>query len=298
MTEYVSGNAVLSGMETTDLIERLHQGAYGETPAQIIGLANSAAAINDVLSDRTTREKWLSDAQISSDTWNKLISIARAEHLHQPESVKRLPTSFSTIALLTRYSEREFNKALREGVIHPKQSYRALATWRKEQEEKQPSRKPVLRLLPIAIALDPETDAMDDLAIQTAIQEAVDGLAAKAELIQLQSWENIEDQARDQWRRARIDEALKEVNGLIKPEVLTMADLCNPLGQIQDDFAGLSSEQWISVYVLKNAHDGFYAPTKQRRYASRNRIQSIANTGDIFASKLVRELLGDEIDER
>lgn len=287
----------MAGMETADLIERLQQGAYGDSPAEIIGLAKAAAAINDGFSDRLMRDTWLSCAQIPGDTWTKLIGIARAEPLHEPEILKLLPASFSTIALLTRCSVVEFEKALSEGVIHPKLSHRALAAWRKELEERQPSREPVLRLLPIAIALDPAADAMDELAIQTAIQEAINGLAAKAELIQLQNWESVDEQASHQWRRARIQEALEDVNGAISPLVLTMADLCNPLAQLKDDCAALNREQWITVYTLKTAHDAFYAPTKQKRYASRIRLQSAADSGDEYARKLVRELLGNVIDK-
>ena len=287
----------MTDMETADLIERLQQGAYGDTPAEIVALAKAAAAINDRFSDRLMRDTWLSCAQIPGDTWTKLISIARAEPLHKPEILKLLPASFSTIALLTRCSVVEFEKALSEGVIHPKLSHRALATWRKEQEEKQPSREPVLHLLPIAIALDPEADAVDELTIQTAILEAISGLATKAELIHLQNWENIDEQASHQWRRARIKEALEEVNAAISPQVLNMADLCNPLGQLKDDYAALNREQWITVYTLKNAHDAFYAPTKQKRYASRIRLQSAADGGDEYARKLVRELLGNVIEK-
>lgn len=287
----------MAGMETADLIERLQQGAYGNSPAEIVALAKAAAAINDGFSDRLMRDTWLTCAQIPGDTWTKLIGIARAEPLHEPEILKLLPASFSTMALLTRCSEQEFEKALSEGVIHPRLSHRALAAWRKEQEEKEPSRKPVLRLLPIAIALDPEADAMDELAIQIAIQEAINGLAAKAELIQLENWENVDEQASHQWRRARLQEALEDVNAAISPQVLTMADLCNPLGQLKDDCAALDEMQWLAVYTLKNAHDAFYAPTKQKRYASRNRIQSIARNGYKFACVLVKELLGDEIEK-
>ena len=285
-------------METADLIERLQQGAYGDTPAEIVALAKAAAAINDGFSDRLMRDTWLACAQITGDAWAKLIGIARAEPLHEPEILKRLPPNFSTLSLLSRCSEKEFKKALSEGVIQPKLSHRALAAWRKEQEEKEPSRKPVLRLLPIAIALDPEADAMDELVIQTAIQEAINRLAVRGELIRLQNWENVDEQAGHQWRRARIQEALEEVNAAISPQVLTMADLCNPLGQLKDDCAALNREQWITVYTLKNAHDAFNAPTKQKRYASRNRIQNIANNDNEFAHRLVRGLLGDEIEER
>jgi hypothetical protein len=297
MTVCVSGNAIMEGMETADLIERLQQGAYGDTPAEIIALAKDAAAINDGFSDRLVRDSWLTYAQIPGDAWAKLISIARAEPLHEPEVLKLLPASFSTIALLSRCSEKEFEKALSEGVIHPKLSHRALAAWRKEQEEKQPSREPVLRLLPIAIALDPEADAMDELAIQTAIQEAINRLAVRGELIQLQNWESIDEQASHQWRRARIKETLEQVNTEISPQVLTMADLCNPLGQLKDDCAALSREKWITVNTLKSAHDALYAPTKQKRYASRIRLQNAADGGDEYARRLVKDLLGDVIEK-
>jgi hypothetical protein len=279
-------------METPGLIARLQQGDYGDTATKIIALAKAAAEVHADFRSQESRVQWLSCAGIHPDTWAKLISIAHAKYLNDAEVVRMLPPNFSTLSLLSRCSEAEFKQALAQNLISPKLTHRALSTWRKEQESQQPNRKPVLRLLPVVIALDPQADACDELAIQIAIQAAIDDLTIDGELIQLKGWEDIDEQALHQWRRARLQQALEQVNHQISPQILTMADLSNPIGQLKDMCASLHQEQWIKVYTLKHAHDTIYAPTKQKRYASRIRIQREADGGDELAGALTRTLLG------
>lgn len=279
-------------MKPPDLIARLKQGDYGDSATEVIALAKAAATVNNNLYSPDDRADWLDHAGIHPDTWAKLAAIARAEHLHEADVVSMLPPSFSTLSLLSRCSKKEFKTAMDQGLITPKLTHRALSAWRKEQESKQPNREPVLRLLPMVVALDPQADAMDDVSILCWIHEAMDKLSINFELIHLDNWEDIDAQAVHQWRRARLMQALEQVNHQISPKILTMADLSIPLGELKEMFAGLDREQWASIHTLKNAHDAVYAPTKQKRYASRIRIQRDADQGNELARALTRHLLG------
>lgn len=279
-------------MKPPDLIARLQQGDYGDSATEVIALAKAAATVNNNLYSPDDRADWLDHAGIHPDTWAKLAAIARAEHLHEADVVSMLPPSFSTLSLLSRCSKKEFKTAMDQGLITPKLTHRALSAWRKEQESKQPNREPLLRLLPMVVALDPQTNAMDDLAIMLSIHDAMDKRGINFELIYLDNWEDLDAQAVHQWRRARLMQALEQVNHQISPKILTMADLSIPLGELKEMCAGLNRKQWASVHTLKNAHDAVYAPTKQKRYASRIRIQRDADQGNELAGALTRHLLG------
>jgi hypothetical protein len=279
-------------MNHSDLAARLKKGRYGDTAAEILALARSAAELDRDLGRADARTEWFEAIGIHPDTWAKLLGIARAEPLHEPEVADILPASFSTLALLSRCSLKEFRAAISEGLITPKLTHRALAAWRKQQPDKHQSRQPVLRLMPVVIALDPQASEMDELAIQVAIQSALDGLGSQGQLVQIRNWENLDEQVTHQWRLERCKEAVERVNELIRPHSLGFSAYMQPLGELKHDCSELSKEQWGAVYALKNGVDAVFAPTKQKRYASRIRLEAQAEDGNTFASELARALLG------
>lgn len=279
-------------MNHSGLATRLKQGRYGDTAAEILALARDAAEMDRDLGRADARSEWFKAVGIHPDTWAKLLGIARAEPLHDPEVADILPASFSTLALLSRCNLKEFRAAISEGLITPQLTHRALAAWRKQQHDQQQSRQPVLRLMPVLIALDPQASEMDELAIRVAIQSALNGLSSQGQLIELQNWENLDEQVTHQWRLARCKEAVEQVNELIRPHSLAFSAFMQPLGELKHDCSELSKEQWGAVYALKNGVDAVFAPTKQKRYASRIRLEAQAEDGNAFASELARVLLG------
>ncbi len=286
------GYAKIKGMEDADFIARLQQGLYGESADEILGTCKAAAAFNESLSSTDTRAQWLQLVGIHPDTWAKLVGIARAEPLYNPALSALLPASFSTLALLSRCSRRDFDAAIKEGLISPKLSYRTLAAWRKQREEQQPSRAPVLHLLPVVVAYSADIDATEEVGMLAALQQAINAQPHKAELIHLNGWENLQEQALTQWQKCRLEEAREEVNRLIAPHAVTAEELEKPLGELKDLCIDFDTDEWIAVYVLKNAHIALYGPTKQQRYAARTRLQMSANNGNRLASELIQALLG------
>jgi hypothetical protein len=279
-------------MNQHDLLARLKQGRYGDSTTEIFQLCKAAVALNDSL-PFTERKAWLEQQGLHPDTWAKVISVGRAEPLHDPEIAALLPASFSTLALLSRCTRKDFDDARKQGLITPKLTHRTLAAWRKQREDRQLKRAPALRLMPLVIALDPDADTMDMLAIQTAMQDAVNSLSVKGELIHLlNGWDNPGDQALQQWQQARLEDARAEVNRMIAPLSITAELLNRSLGEIKDHCATLDHDGWIAVYNLKNAHTSLYGPTKQQRYAARSRLQAAADHGHEFSRELVRVLLG------
>lgn len=282
----------MGDMENSDLAARLNQGRYGDTATEILALARAAAELDRDLGRADARAEWCDAIGIHPDTWAKLISIARAEYLHEPEVAGILPANFSTLALLSRCNLKEFRAAISEGLITPKLTHRALSAWRKQQPDQQQSRGPVLRLLPMVIALDPQASEMDDLAIQVAIRAALDDLSSQGQLVELQNWENLDEQVNHQWRLARCKEAQERINALISPRSLSFSDFLQPVSELKRECTELSQEQWSAVYALKNGIDAVFAPTKQKRYASRIRLEAQVEDGNTFASELARVLLG------
>lgn len=289
----VAGIVAMGAMNHSELSARLQQGCYGNTAAEILALANAAAELDQDLGKAAARAKWLDSIGIHPDTWAKLISIACAEPLHEPAMADLLPASFSTLALLSRCNLKELRTAISEGLITPKLTHRALAAWRKQQPQQQQSRGPVLRLMPLAIALDPHASEMDELTIQIAIQSALDGISSKGLLVQLRNWESLEEQVTHQWRLARSKEALDRVNELISPHRLSLSSFAQSSRELKRVCSDLSKGQWDAVYTLKNGFDAVFAPTKQKRYASRMRLEAQVEYGNTFASELAQVLLGD-----
>ena len=279
-------------MNDAALISRLQQGRYGDSAAEILATCKAAAAINEGLGSPGARAEWLNVLGLHPDTWAKLLSIARAEPLHDPAICPLLPPSFSTLALLSRCSHPEFTEAIKEGLIAPELSHRTLAAWRKAREERQTEKKPILRLIPMLVAVSPETDPLEEMTIEMAVRESIEKSPCKTELIRLGGWDNLQEQATKQWQEARLEEARIQINRLIAPLQLSPTDLWKPLAEIKDQCAELNHDQWIAVYTLKNAHTAVYGPTKQQRYAARNRLQMSANNGNSFARELTWALLG------
>lgn len=279
-------------MKNPDLIARLQQGLYGDSAGKILATCKAAAAVNESFSSSDSRAQWLQLVGIHPDTWAKLVGVARAEPLYDSALSALLPASFSTLALLSRCSRLDFDSAIKEGLISPKLSYRTLAAWRKQREAQQPSRAPVLQLLPVVIAVSVDINAIDEVGMLTALRQAVDDQPLKAELIHLNGWENLQEQAVSQWQQCRLEEAREEVNRLIAPHSVTAEELERPLGELKDLCIDLDKDEWIAVYVLKNAHIALYGPAKQQRYAARTRLQSIADNGNRQADELIQALLG------
>ncbi len=277
-------------MNQPELLARLKQGRYGDTTSEIVQLCKAAADLVESLLLGESKA-WLQEQGLHPDTWAKVLSVGRAEPLHDPEIVAMLPPSFSTLALLSRFSRRDFDDARKEGLITPELTHRALAAWRKQREDQQLKRAPALRLVPLVIALDPDADAMDELAIQTALQDAISSLSVQGELIQLKGWDNPEEQAIQQWQQARLEEAMAEVNRRIAPHSITADDLSKSLRELKMKCAEFGRGAWGVVYPLKNAYGALYDPAKQQRYACRNRLQVMAQT-DAFARKLYEQLIG------
>jgi hypothetical protein len=280
----------MARMNHSDLLARLKQGRYGDSTTEIFQICKAAAALNESLTV-IERKAWLEQQGLHPDTWAKVISVGRAEPLHDPEIAALLPASFSTLALLSRCTRKEFDDARKEGLITPELTHRALAAWRKQREDQQLKRAPALRLVPLVVALEPDADSMDELAIQIALQEAISSLSVQGELIHLKGWDNPEEQAIQQWQQARLEDARAEVNRLIAPHSITADDLSKSLRELKMHCATFGRGAWGVVYPLKNAYGALYDPAKQQRYACRNRLQVMARR-DPFARKLYEQLIG------
>lgn len=279
-------------MEIRDLLSRVQEGRYGDAPAEILALAREAAHLQSQRSSDEVLANSLSTAGIHRLTWSKLVGIGRAQHLYDSEVLELLPASFSTLAVLSRCTRDEFNEALRQGLISPALTHRALSAWRKEQGAIQPTRGSFLRLMPLVVALDPQAGPMEEQVIEVAIQEALNNLSVHGELIFLRNWENPNEQAIEQWRQARLEQARQELNRLITPYELSAADLREPLGTLKSELSGLDRKQWKAIGALRTAYACFHAPTNQKRYAARNRLQRAADKGNELAAQLTRVLLG------
>lgn len=57
----------------------------------------------------------------------------------------------------------------------------AKAAWRKALDERQAGHEPLLQLLPIGVAIASDAHAADELAIRTAIEEALASLSVKGQ---------------------------------------------------------------------------------------------------------------------
>jgi hypothetical protein len=280
-------------MECTDLIARLKAGSYGSSASEILALAEAAAEIDQQRQETGTRGEWLQSVGVHPDTWAKVVALGKAEALHSPDLLSYLPASFSTLALLARCSSDEITDASKEGLITPKLTYRKLAAWRKAREEQQGSTSFLYRLLPVAIAVSPDATEMEILSITVAIQETLDANAAKSQMIHLDNWEQIDEQATCQWQEARLEEARIEVNDLISPHHISASELTEmTLSSLKQLKTGIGKAEWEAVSALKQAESAIYGHSKQQRYTSRMRLQEMAGKGNPTAIQLVKNVLG------
>lgn len=280
-------------MDTTELIARLQVGRYGDTAAEILDLAKAAAEIDLQRQEAGQRAQWLKSIGIHPDTWAKVVALGQADTLHNPEVFGRLPANFSTLALLARCNTQELQEALREGLISHRLTYRALAAWRKARCEEDTSKAPLFQLVPIAIAMGQDACAMDELAINTAIHEALAALKIKTQIIHLKGWERIEEQTTEQWRSARLEEARVEVNNIIYPHRISKEELSSlTIAHLKAAKSGLSQSDWEAISALKHAEVALNGLSKQQRYASKTRLQEMEAKGSGLARKLLREVLG------
>ncbi|QVL52272.1 MAG: hypothetical protein KFB97_12620 [Cyanobium sp. M30B3] len=280
-------------METSDLIARLQQGRYGETPSEILALAKSAAEIDKQRQDPGLRSQWIQGLDIHPDTWSKVVGLGQAEALYSPEMVGRLPANFSTLALLARCSGEELQEALANGLINPRLTYRALAAWRRARSEEETKKAPLFHLVPIAIAMGQDTCAMDELAINTAIHEALAALNIKTQIIHLNGWEHIEEQTTEQWQAARLEEARQQVNKIINPHHISKEELSNlPLTTLKAAKSGATKSSLDVISALKYAELALNGISKQQRYSNKARLLEMAAKGSEFAKDLMKNVLG------
>lgn len=278
-------------MDRQRLIAKLRSGHYGDSVPEIIDVAKAVERIDAELATSGRRTEWLEANGLHPDKWARLLLIARAKHLHEPTVATVLPSSFSTLALLSRCSDEEFREAFSQGLINPTLTHDALADWRRnKQVGSQANREPVVRLIPVVIGIAPEMEDIEELNAIVRLQEFLEKLENKTTLIHLASWDNVNEQAADKWQKARLEEARKEVEGLIKPAALP--SLNQPIAKLKRECASLSEEQWSAVYTLKNAYDSVLGSNKHKRYASRTRLQTTAASGNELARRLAREILG------
>jgi hypothetical protein len=69
-------------------------------------------------------------AGINEKVWKRLLSINEDKRLQSHLDV--LPTNYNALFSLTKYSDEELKKALAQGLITPKTSYRTFNNWRKK----------------------------------------------------------------------------------------------------------------------------------------------------------------------
>jgi hypothetical protein len=282
-------------MDSTELVARLQQSRYGESTAEILRTCKAAEALNETFPTARARAQWLKDYGIHRDTWGKLLAIARAETLQDPDIATLLPASFSTLAVLSRLNRQEFEEARRQGLITPRLGQRRLELWRREREQ-QRSPAPKISLLPVVIAVKPDLDANEEFGIRTALTECLETKKFDAELLDINSLEALEEEALRQWQRMRLYDATEELNQCIAPTAIRLSDLEKPMSELKDICSALTSEQWDRVYALKNAHGALFSSYSQQRYASRNRWQKAAAT-DPYARELYEKLIGNPQDD-
>lgn len=276
-------------MDQHDLITRLQGGRYGSTVPEIIDFAKAAECTDAALAGADQRAAWLETAGLHPDKWARLLLIARAKHLHQQELAKILPTSFSTLALLSRCSEAEFKEAFSQGLINPTLTHDALADWRRSRKgTSKPEKESVIKLLPLVIAVRPDFHAIEETNVIMKLQEFIADLKIDGEVICLANWSNMNEQAIEQWQQARLEDARNEVVNLIKPRELPNLD--QPMAKLKRDCTAFSDKQWKAIYAFKNAYDSVFGHDKQKRYSSRVRLQAAADKGSEFAKRMIQEV--------
>ncbi len=277
-------------MEEKELVERLKESRYGGTPTEILEFSTAAAGLHASMNS-VKKKEWLKQNGLHADTWAKVVAVGTATKLHDPKLITRLPGSLSTLSLLARLTEIELERAENEGLITPDLSYRQLATWRKANSDVQSSSNPLSKLVPILVAIDQSGSGMEELIILGAIQEALDKISVRGQLISLNNWDRIEAQVEKQWQRGVIEDGISEVNNLMGEHLLTIEDLSKTTRSLQ---AGkLYDEDDIKhIYALKMAYNCVYLESKQGRYQSRKRLVRLAKNGNPTAIKLTHNLLG------
>lgn len=278
-------------MEPSELVERLKGSRYGRTPTEILTFAKTASELHGSLGPGE-RKEWLNQNGIHPDTWAKVMAVATATKIHDPKLIPRLPASLSTLSLLARLTEEVLNRAHTEGLITPNLSYRQLATWRKANVEVESPSSPITKLLPVVVALDPDTSGMDEVIILQAIQDALVKSKIRCQMITVNNWDRVEAQAESQWQRGVIEEGIKEINGLMSERQITFEELSQPLGSLHVKLFSEEDEDFRFVYALKMAYDCVFSESKQRRYQCRKMLINLAQKDNPVACKLARGLMG------
>jgi len=116
-------------MNQEELLLRHQALGYGRSAQELLETCRIFAEVEE---EWTSRDLYAfkGRAGINDQVWKKLLAIHKDERL--PKHVEILPTNYNALFSLTRYSNEELERALQQGLIAPKTSYRAINNWRKQ----------------------------------------------------------------------------------------------------------------------------------------------------------------------
>lgn len=278
-------------MEIDELGTRLHNRRYGSTAKEILELGMAAATTKRRLSAEQ-RNAWLQEHQIHADTFSKAVSIGSSPSLQRPDIANHLPASFSVLAMLSRWNEKELNKALNDEIVTPTTTYRELERWHKESCLEQEQVHGPFIVQPLVIATEPIQQHIDLISATIAINKALEDQGIKGHVILLNNWNNIEQQAQEQWANWRLESLCKEFNDDYATNTLTLELLSQPLVEFRRVLKHLDIPEYEDAYAIWNGYQAVFGDSKHRRYAAKQRLISQVHKGSNLAKTVAMEVLG------
>jgi hypothetical protein len=119
-------------MNQEELLLRHEALGYGRTAQELLETCQMFAEMEAVWLPKDLYV-FKGRAGINEKVWKKLLTINEDKRLQS--NVDVLPTNYNALFSLTRYSDEELKKALEQGLITPKTSYRTIDNWRKKYAE-------------------------------------------------------------------------------------------------------------------------------------------------------------------
>ena len=119
-------------MNQEELLLRHEALGYGRTAQELLETCQMFAEMEAVWLPKDLYV-FKGRAGINEKVWKKLLTINQDKRLQS--NVDVLPANYNALFSLTRYSDEELKKALEQGFITPKSSYRTIDNWRKKYAE-------------------------------------------------------------------------------------------------------------------------------------------------------------------
>jgi len=116
-------------MNQEELLLRHQALGYGRSAQELLETCRIFAEVEEEWSSRVIYA-FKGRAGINDKVWKKLLAIHKDQRL--AKYVEILPTNYNALFSLTRYSDAELERAMEQGLISPKTSYRTIDNWRNQ----------------------------------------------------------------------------------------------------------------------------------------------------------------------